>query len=216
MSDNHQFYASYKNVKIGCHDCKGCSACCQGMGDSIVLDPFDFYRMETGLFCSPGDILGKFAELKIHEGIILPNLKMIENETGDMGQCGFLNEEGRCSIHGYRPGLCRLFPLGRNYADGELTYFILENACHAEGERTKVKITEWIDTEDMERYERFLVAWHYYLKDIRAKITALPQDEWESGMKTASMNILQKFYLLPYDTEQDFYQQFYDRLSQHI
>lgn len=213
MSDKQQFYASYKNVKIGCYDCKGCSACCQGMGDSIVLDPFDFYRMETGLSYSSGDILSKFAELKIHEGIILPNLKMIENETGDTEQCGFLNEEGRCSIHSHRPGLCRLFPLGRNYTDGELTYFVLEDACHAEGERTKVKIAEWIDTQDMERYEKFLIDWHYYLKDIRSKITALPQDEWESGMKTASMNILQTFFLLPYDTEKDFYEQFYDRLS---
>ncbi|MBQ8189047.1 MAG: YkgJ family cysteine cluster protein [Lachnospiraceae bacterium] len=211
MSVNNQFYASYKNVKIGCHDCKGCSACCRDMGDSIIMDPFDFYRIETGLSYSPADILGQYAELKIHEGLILPNLKMVKVDD-HVEQCRFLNEEGRCSIHIYRPGLCRLFPLGRNYEDGIMTYFILEDACHAKGERTKVKISEWIDIEDMERYERFLTDWHYYLKDVRTKITALPQDEWESGMKTASMNILQTFYLLPYDTKKNFYGQFYERL----
>lgn len=207
MSDKEVFYLSYKNVKIGCQDCKGCSDCCQGMGTSIILDPMDFYRMETGLFYSPNEILSCYAELNIQDGIILPNLKM----TGHKEQCSFLNEEGRCGIHAHRPGLCRLFPLGRNYEDGELSYFILEDACHAKGERTKVKITEWIGIEDMESYEKFLKDWHYYLKVIRTKITALPKDEWESGMKNASMNILQKFYLLPYDTARDFYEQFYER-----
>lgn len=213
MSDTTEFYASYKNVKIGCRDCKGCSACCQGMGNSVILDPLDFYRLESGLSYLPGDILGKFAELNIHDGLILPNLVMVNQGEIEREQCKFLNQEGRCSIHNHRPGLCRLFPLGRNYEDGELTYFVLEGACQAEGERTKVKIADWIGEADMERYEKFLIDWHYYLKDIRAKITALPQEEWESGMKNASMNILQKFYLTPYDGGQDFYEQFYTRLS---
>ena len=30
-------YGANDMVKVGCDDCRGCSACCHGMGDSIVL-----------------------------------------------------------------------------------------------------------------------------------------------------------------------------------
>ena len=52
-------------------------------------------------------------ELNVVDGIILPNLKMAGAEDG----CGFLTEEGRCGIHPFRPGICRLFPLGRYYEE---------------------------------------------------------------------------------------------------
>ena len=208
MNEN-QFYESYKKVKIGCHDCEGCSACCSGMGTSIILDPWDFYQLEAGLSKDPGGLLAGYAQLHVFEGLILPSLQM----AGENEACPFLNAEGRCGIHGFRPGLCRLFPLGRNYEDGKLTYFILEDACRASGERTKVKIADWIGVADGERYEGFLTDWHYYLKNVRQKIAALPEKEWESGAKNASMNILQKFYLSPYDCERDFYNQFYERLN---
>ena len=34
-----RLYSSGDMVKVDCHDCEGCSACCQGMGNSIILDP---------------------------------------------------------------------------------------------------------------------------------------------------------------------------------
>ena len=42
-------YGANDLVKVGCDDCRGCSACCHGMGDSIVLDPMDVYRLEKKL-----------------------------------------------------------------------------------------------------------------------------------------------------------------------
>lgn len=36
-----RLYTKNDMVKAGCNDCKGCSACCHGMGESIVLDPYD-------------------------------------------------------------------------------------------------------------------------------------------------------------------------------
>lgn len=209
MSEANELFESYKNVKIGCYDCKGCFDCCKRMGNSIILDPFDFYRLEEGLQCMPRELLEQQVELNIHEELILPNLKM----TGEGEQCMFLNARGRCKIHSFRPGLCRLFPLGRNYEDGKLSYFILQDACHSTRDKTKVKIIRWIDIEPIEQYERFLTDWHYYLKDIRRKNAALPKDEWESGVKNASMNILQNFYLNPYDLKRDFYEQFYERMK---
>lgn len=212
MSEANELFESYKNVKIGCRDCKGCSDCCRGMGNSVILDPFDFFRLEAGLQCTPEELLTGQVELNIHDGLILPNLKM----TGEKEQCMFLDAGGRCGIHSFRPGLCRLFPLGRNYEDGKLSYFILPDACHFTKDRTKVKIRDWIDIEPMEQYERFLTDWHYHLKKLREKTAALPEDQWESGVKSISMNILQNFYLNPYDQKRDFYDQFYERMGSGV
>lgn len=91
-------------VKVGCNDCKDCSACCQGMGSSIILDPLDIYRLTICLQVSFEELLIDRIELNIVEGLILPNLKMIGSEE----RCAFLNIEGRCSIHSIRPGICRI------------------------------------------------------------------------------------------------------------
>ena len=42
-----KLYSRDDMVKVGCDDCRGCSACCHGMGNSIVLDPYDVYRLTT-------------------------------------------------------------------------------------------------------------------------------------------------------------------------
>ena len=44
-----RLYGPNDMVKADCGDCEGCSACCCGMGSSIVLDPFDMYHITTGL-----------------------------------------------------------------------------------------------------------------------------------------------------------------------
>ena len=48
ISDGN-LYTANDMVKADCQDCKGCSACCRGMGDSIVLDPYDVWQMSAGL-----------------------------------------------------------------------------------------------------------------------------------------------------------------------
>ncbi len=47
--DLKKLYKAGDMVKADCGGCQGCSACCQGMGDSIKLDPLDVYRLETNL-----------------------------------------------------------------------------------------------------------------------------------------------------------------------
>ena len=44
-----QLYGPNDMVKADCKGCEGCSDCCKGMGESIVLDPYDIYRLTTGL-----------------------------------------------------------------------------------------------------------------------------------------------------------------------
>lgn len=134
-------------VKVGCHDCSGCSACCRDMGQSVLLDPMDVFRLERNLGQSFEQLLAGPAELHVEDGLILPNLKM----AGEEPRCFFLNEQGRCAIHAFRPGICRLFPLGRDYEEGRLRYFLLTDACPAKN-KSKVKVRKWLDMEGLAEY----------------------------------------------------------------
>ena len=86
-----KLYGLNDMVKADCGDCKGCSACCRGMGSSIVLDPLDLYRLETGLHTDFQRLMNGYIELNVVDGIILPNLKM----GGSDESCAFLSKEGR-------------------------------------------------------------------------------------------------------------------------
>lgn len=206
-------------AKLGCNDCSGCSSCCRGMGNTIVLDPYDVWRLTGGLGVSLQQLLAGHLELNVVDGIILPNLKL----AGDSEQCTFLNEAGRCSIHPYRPGICRLFPLGRYYEEDGFRYILQVHECEKQN-RSKVKIRKWMDTPDMERYDAYIADWHAFLSKLRAKLeketlagaSSDAADEEASSQdlaKSISMYVLQQFYLLLYDTSRDFYSQYEARMA---
>ena len=195
-------------VKAGCNDCKGCSSCCQGMGESIVLDPYDIWQLENKLNTTFSGLMQEKIELHVEEGLILPNLKM----QGFSESCGFLNEDGRCVIHGFRPGLCRLFPLGRKYENNELYYFLLQDACTRTN--TKIKVKKWLDITDGKRYENFLVKWHDLRKGLQDKIAELSDEQnGDELIKEINMKFLHIFYEKQY-TSDDFYIQFEKRIDE--
>ena len=197
-------------VKVGCHDCKGCSACCCDMGESILLDPMDVWRLERNLGQSFEQLLAGAIDLHVEDGLILPNLKMAPSATGP--KCSFLNEEGRCSVHPFRPGFCRLFPLGRLYENGSFQYFLQTHECKKEN-RTKVKVRKWIDIPDFGKYEKFVSDWHYFAKEMGQKIKSLGS-EGQDKSKALCLYVLKKFYMEPFDASVDFYEQFNKRLEE--
>lgn len=196
-----RLYKANDLVKADARGCRGCFACCQGMGTSVVLDPYDVFCLCRGLGTSFDALLEEKIELNIADRLILPNLKM----TGAKETCVFLNEEGRCSIHAFRPGMCRLFPLGRFYEDHSFWYFLQVHEC-PKPDRGKVKVYKWLGIPDLKRYERFVWDWHEDLKKRREQVKAEPE-----RIREISMDILRKFYMMPYDPGRDFYEQFYER-----
>ncbi|WP_461810088.1 YkgJ family cysteine cluster protein, partial [Faecalimonas sp.] len=193
-----KLYKANDLVKADCNDCQGCSACCQQMGTSIILDPLDLYRLTFGLHQKFEQLLADKIELNVIDGIILPNLKM----SGVDEKCAFLNNEGRCSIHTIRPGICRLFPLGRYYDGESFQYFLQIHECKKEN-RTKIKVKKWIDTPDLKKNEKYISDWHYFLKDMQKLLLEFQNDE---KAKKINMLILQTFFLEPYHQE-EFYVQ---------
>lgn len=215
-----KLYAAGDMVKIGCNDCKGCSYCCQEMGESVVLTPFDICELTQHLGKSFDELMEDKIELYMTDGMVMPNLKM----TGEKEICGFLNGEGRCSIHDFRPGLCRLFPLGRNYeilevktADGVkeikgFQYFIVENSC-PKLPGTKVKIDKWLGIPSLKKYEAFITTWHYFCKDFQEEMQVLLEAGEDEKVKKINLSMLELFYRKPYEKERDFYGQFEERMG---
>jgi Fe-S-cluster containining protein len=192
-------------VKAGCDGCRNCHACCVDMGGSIILDPLDIYNMTNELAVTFEQLLAEHIELNVVDGIILPNIKM----NGNTDRCRFLNEEGRCSIHSARPGICRLFPLGRIYEERSFKYFLQVHECPKEN-KSKVKIKNWLGVENINAYEKFVNRWHYLLADIQDKVL---KDTDEQTAKNISMYILQNFYIAKYSLEYDIYDQLNARLD---
>ena len=200
-----RLYGINDMVKADCHDCAGCSACCQGMGSSILLDPLDIFRLSQHLNRTFEGLLEDKIELNVVDGVILPNLKMQE----DTERCVFLDETGRCSVHAFRPGICRIFPLGRIYENHSFQYFLQVNECKNTS-RSKIKVKKWIDTPEYRKNEQFITDWHYYLKGLQK----LAENTQDGGLrKEISMYVLNTFYLQAYDPAEDFYSQFGHRLS---
>ena len=211
-------YSSNDMAKIGCDDCSGCSDCCTGMGSSILLDPYDVYQLTKNLNRSFDELMSRNLDgeegssgvigLDVVEGLILPHLNMV----GKQERCSFLNEEGRCRIHSFRPGFCRLFPLGRIYENGSFQYFHQIHECR-KTHRTKVKINKWLGIPNLKKYEQFVLDWHDFLEKVGEEIR---ESNEEDAVKQIGLSLLYVFYRKPYDFQRDFYEQFYEKLENLI
>ena len=207
-----RFYGAEDEAPVGCGDCSGCSDCCRMTGDSIVLDPLDMYRLTGGLGRTFEDMIEKEIEIRIVDGMILPNI-MEHDETNLSREdgCPFLDKNGRCGIHEIRPGLCRLFPLGRYYRDEDRSfrYFVQKGEC-TKGGSSMVKVCDWIGVpeEEKERYEAYINTWHFFLKDVSARLDMLT----DRSRDQVTRYVLQLFYVMPYQAGMDFYAQFEGRM----
>ena len=198
-----KLYGAEDMVRADCGGCEGCHSCCQTAGDSIVLDPWDTYELAKGTGRTMEELLqAGYAELGLDDGLILPHLKLQKREDGEEA-CGFLNEEGRCRIHGFRPGLCRLFPLGRYYENGDFRYYLQMDQCPKPG-KAKVRIRKWLGIPQLDRYEDYIRDWHGLLTRCRQGADR----NGDEARRSVSLLLLRLFFLTPYDGTADFYGQF--------
>ena len=167
-----RLYGAQDMVRISSSSCAGCGACCRGMSDTIVPDPYDVWQMGLITGKTFEELMGAGIDLHVEEGVILPHLMMKK----DTGGCYFLGEDGRCTIHAYRPGICRLFPLGRQYDEEKTSYFIVPEGC-VKGGLSKVRIDKWLGIPDLPAYEDFKSRWHSFIRTLTARIAAEQSDE---------------------------------------
>lgn len=205
-----QHYNRDSLVKISCNDCKGCEKCCHDMGDSIILDPYDIYNMTMATGKTFEQLLNKEIALSVVDGIIFPHINMVTDNIeapvaeGDNLYCSFLIN-GRCTIHNYRPGFCRLFPLGRLYnEDGSFDYINQIYECDYPI-KSKIKVKKWLGIMDIGQYEKYVVSWHELIKNLQERMGS--NDEL---LKKYNMALLNLFFVTAYEKD-DFYKQYYAR-----
>lgn len=199
-----KLYSINDMVKADCQDCKGCSACCEGMGQSIVLDPLDIWNLKTHLHLSFQELMKEHIELNVVDKMILPNLKM--NKVSQ--KCNFLDEKGRCSIHAFRPGICRIFPLGRIYEKRSFQYFLQVHECKKTN-RSKIKVSKWMDCKQVKENQKFIADWHYFLKDIEGLMNT---DTDTEQIRQLSMYLLNEFYVKDLNKSEEFYIQMQEQM----
>ena len=108
--------------------CSQCGGCCRNVRDSVMLKPYDAYRLirhirQKSAGYTAEDILEQRCVLKpLSRGFEVYVLKT----TDDSGVCTFL-EDNRCSVYEGRPQTCRpLFRYARNTGRKGVCMFILE------------------------------------------------------------------------------------------
>ena len=240
LSDG-RFYTANDMVKIGTDDCRGCADCCR-MGPVIVLDPLDVFELNRFLGQSFEELLNETIELKVIDGLILPALKLVQEESGKLTEqnapqkhaaceapeqksdqasvqkdsqeegmvCPYLGEDRRCTIHDFRPGICRLYPLGRSWENGDFRYILQVNECtHCNG--TKIKVKKWLGIPNLAAYEAFCRDWHELLASARR---LLEGTDPESKLRNQiCIYLLRQFYLCDWNVD-DFYGIFAQRRAE--
>lgn len=212
-----RFYTEKDMARTFCNDCRGCHACCSNMGDSIRLDPYDIWQLaiEGRLTFSEMMEEGKIA-FTVENGMLLPYLAMRDRlhltpEGGEKQEqvCSFLDEKGRCSVHSFRPGICRLFPMGRDFTSGELSYILLDKLCPAP--KSKIKVEKWLDIANPEAYRKFVIAWHDFRRKMQEMLCLASQEE----QKQLNMYLINMFYACDYltQTEASFYQTVEEKMT---
>ena len=94
-------------------------------------------------------------------------------------------------------------------AENRLDYFLQVDGCAKEN-RSKIKVSKWLDTPELKKNQQYLIDWHAFRKKIKSILGEMSD---ENQKKTITMFLLNTFYINPYDMEQDFYPQFYARLD---
>ena len=188
-----RYYSANDMVRADCAGCEGCSHCCHGMGESLELDPYDFLRLARGLRKKPEELLTFAADLHVDDGLIVPFMKM----SGDSEACTFLGPDGRCTIHEFRPDICRLFPLGRVYDETGIRYILQSRECICENRR-EIPVRDWVAEPEGERYEQYRLAYHDFRNAVKRRIRTAPSAD---TVKICNMMILTELYMKPAETD---------------
>ena len=155
-------------ARLGCRHCDGCSECCTDRAEAITLDAWDVRMLKEGLNYSFEGLLGSsLITLRVVDGVILPCLSVKE---GEKQECVFLQKDGKCAVHSFRPGICRMFPLARIWReDGSFSYFLQAGECR-QPDGVKIRISKWLEYPNIRAYEESVREFHDALTALRGEM----------------------------------------------
>lgn len=159
MSIEPEYIGPEEFFNFLCDNSVSCfNQCCVDVNQ--FLYPYDIIRLKNGLGISSGEFLDKYAMIYAGDSTGLPVVSFRTNAS-DGHACPFVSESG-CQVYNDRPASCRIFPLARAISrsreTGEITeHFALikDPVCQGFGKGEKVKVRDWIATQEIEEYNRF-------------------------------------------------------------
>lgn len=189
-------------VKADAGGCEDCTACCQGVGDLFALTPYDVFEIKRSTGLNLNQLLEDKIEYRMDKKFRMLHLQMV----GVNEACSFLNDDGLCNIHEARPGICRLFPLGRAYEDDDFKYFLQVDAC-TKPKLGKIKVKKWIGINDYQKNKDFILSWFNFIKALTFRLKFVRDEE---ALKDINTYLAQTFYEIE---TSDFYETYYERLA---
>lgn len=154
----HSAQPPYSRETPFSYRCNACSRCCHNK--FIQVNPFEIARLASNLGIRPYEFISSYLR---DEG---PYLKAKPD-----GACIFLGPKG-CKVHGDRPLVCRIYPLGRTVeADGSERYREVEPHPDTAGVYGRNgTIADFLKEQDTADYMLAVETYHVLVNDILSRI----------------------------------------------
>lgn len=173
-------------IKLGCNSC---GKCCRDRED-ILLKPNDLYSMAKALNKEPIDII-HYCNTYVGNNSNVPIIAIKFRPTTTGTICPFLKKVDdktyHCRVHSGKPGVCRIYPLGRIEVKDEITYIIQDIKCVTEEEKIETTINEW--TLSKENFgEEYLKAYFGLIMKLKTHISLTKL--WKAAEKRNTKDII--------------------------
>lgn len=143
--------------RFACGPGSPCFTECCGKLD-LMLTPYDLLRLKSRLGMTSSDFLDQYTYVRQRTPYEFPQFFM-KMDTWDK-RCPFVRATG-CRVYEDRPGACRIYPVGRGSTrrrvDGnqqEFFFLVKEDHCKGFQEDREWRISEWMQDQGMEEYNR--------------------------------------------------------------
>ena len=197
-----------EKIVFGCSQCGGC---CRNVRDSVMLEPYDAYRLTKHLRQTNPDItieeaLLQYGEMKpLSRGYEVFVLKTVD----DGGVCLFL-KGSKCDVYAARPRTCRLYPfcIAPSEEGKRLLWFLCtERAEHFE--KGSVTPREWRRKHLSQEEESILLAEFEAVKELGKLMRQVP----ERNLARATTHTLLYRYCF-YDLDRPFLPQYQSNIEE--
>ncbi len=190
--------------------CRSCGKCCKDRHD-IILKPRDLFRIAQYLNKDTNYVMQRYCHISIGPSSKLPIITL--KAVGPAAQCPFLQKR-RCAIHGVKPEVCALYPLGRytNSKEGQYSIYYLLQPTDCGGVSKTYTVRSWLSQFDLPVDDPFYLQFTQICMDLTRTMHALIKQRTQEEQFPFTSMIFQKLYH-EYQMDQPFDHQFEVNMS---
>lgn len=196
--------------------CKQCGDCCTYRvdEDSIIMSPYDVYRIAKAKNMTTSEVLVNYAEFELGSDSRIP-LALIKNKQEGIELVCSFQENHKCSIQHDKPGACQMYPLGRMLTmekdetthSLQVDYFLQDIGCAGKikGPNHEHVVEKWFP--NFEESEQAFVKYAEFTKVLCSHTMYrefIDHPRINEEMKQRLVNSLIEKIYVDYDTTKDF------------